>query len=155
MTHIYSLHPFCSLCDYFIRCAVGEKKGVYIEIQMQFTKASTLFFSLNKNKIGKNKTPVNRNFFPKKEIFFQRRYQKQRFQLGYRQFFFFFFFFLYKYNYPDNSSALKRGFTKRTVSLQFYLISCKKNMINQTLTNQPGLHSSSLFCPRLESNPVI
>ena len=152
MTHIYSLHPFCSLCDYFIRCAVGEKKEVFIEIQKQLTKVSTLFFSLNKNKIRINKTREQKIFSQKRDIL-SKKVSKAKILA--RIVLFFFFFFLYKYNYPDNSSALKRGFTKRTVSLQFYLISCKKNMINQTLTNQPGLHSSSLFCPRLESNPVI
>ena len=75
---------------------------------------STLFFSLNKNKIRKNKTPVNRKFFHKRDIL-SKKVSKAKILTR-----IVFFFNI------QTSSALKRGFTKRTVSLQFYLISWKK-----------------------------
>lgn len=83
---------------------------------------STLLFSLNKNKIRKSKTLVNRKFFPQKRNILSKKVSKAKILAW----IVFFFFFKYKYNYPDKSSALKRGFTKRTVSHQFYLISWKK-----------------------------
>ena len=101
---------------------------------------STLFFSLNKNKIRKNKTPVNRKFFHKRDIL-SKKVSKAKILAR------IVFFFKYKYNYSDKSSALKRGFTKRTVSLQFYLISWKKKH------DQPNTYESTrtTFVQRLLS----
>ena len=79
-----------------------------------------MFFSLNKNKIRKNKTPVNRKFFSQKKRDSLKEVSKAKI-LARIVFYFIIFFNI------QTSSALKRGlkggFTKRTVSLQFYLIS--------------------------------
>ena len=81
---------------------------------------STLLFSLNKNKIRKSKTLVNRKFFPQKRNILSKKVSKAKILAR-------IVFFFFNINIIiQTSSALKRGFTKRTVLLQFYLISWKK-----------------------------